>query len=204
MHSNACISCHTAGEVISPNHVDHRRCAFDENGIFTDDNYCCVTMLQLRRIALYLGTYSVTMDGEHHATLSPSASPDELIVIDWYKQRGRTQAALSGTGGPLTRTSAEKVLRELREELRGSLDGRVLALPYETSGYFSGSRAMSDYDSTIKVERSVEDKEHIEAILRKIRRNGTTGAVVSPEHYKVYRPVNIGLAKSDEEEKGDD
>ena len=82
------------------------KCAFDENGNFTKDNWVCATMSKLRAIAEEYDLVQ-TADETSIATLYvPSLDLDEItesanfdayggfIVLSWYKDRGNTGNAL--------------------------------------------------------------------------------------------------------------
>jgi hypothetical protein len=101
------------------------KCAF-ENEVFSNTNWNCATMNELRRISKELNTYQrddwscgsigyVPMDSEN--------APDDFdtlggyIVVTWYKDRGRTGNAIFITDEetiPLTIKHAELAINNFK------------------------------------------------------------------------------------------
>lgn len=75
------------------------KCAF-ENGVFNPDNWNCATIIELRKIA-YDNNLFHTYEEESISTLPLDSTTDSglslkngFIVMNWYKDRGRTYNAL--------------------------------------------------------------------------------------------------------------
>lgn len=95
-----CKLCKEAGEHISDHHISSRSCGFDENGIFTPDNYCCLTLQALAEVAETRGNDTFFED-EWIYTLAPTKCVRSrvgcdmvfAIYIHQYKSRGRYTSA---------------------------------------------------------------------------------------------------------------
>src|SRR5512143_2222550 len=77
-----------------PRNSDPRRCAFDEAGLFTGDNWTCGTMLALRdlvRDPFTGGSICQANDSSVGVIPIPGWDRDErgFILLEWYKHRGR-------------------------------------------------------------------------------------------------------------------
>lgn len=71
--------------------VDPIRCAFDEQGQFTSDNYCCQTLSGLRDKAIEQGT-ALFNDDQWTAVLTVGDA-GEFLILSWCKSRGKTEGA---------------------------------------------------------------------------------------------------------------
>ncbi len=93
---------------------DDRRCAFGA-GVFSADNWNCETMNRLRGLAVEGAVYS---NDQYCGSVPYDGS---FIVLGWYKNRGRTEAAAllsECTVSPVSLVEAEECL---------SLHGRFVA-----------------------------------------------------------------------------
>jgi hypothetical protein len=112
-------TCGCSGVYTSENHRDSQRCAFDDNGIFIKDNYCCETALALRN---KFGQNHVTFSGNETLQSIPIGQNYEeaFLLIGVYKNRGCTQSLriLYGTKiKDLTYELAQDILNDA-DELR--------------------------------------------------------------------------------------
>lgn len=119
-----CKLCEQRGK--PPHFLSERRCGFNSDGKFTSDNWNCVTLGQLRKIAEHLDIISRDEDEMSHTYIPVYEDVKRYIYLSWYKNRGRTEYAevfeLDDCGsitftGELTLTLAEKVISEFEKRL---------------------------------------------------------------------------------------
>lgn len=123
------------------------KCAFNENGLFVQDNWNCATMNQLRIIAEQLDT--VRRDDNSSGSIGTvpmdhDLAPDDFdtfggyVVMMWYKDRGKTGNAIFMTDEetmPLTIEHAELAIQtfECRKNICESLGGFIYRFRREDS-----------------------------------------------------------------------
>jgi hypothetical protein len=74
------------------NFAEPRKCAFDDAGQFTPNNWRCATMDKLRDLAREWGY--TCRDDDYAGSIGVIASYDGYIVMTWYKQRGKVGSAV--------------------------------------------------------------------------------------------------------------
>lgn len=116
---------------LPPNYISPRRCAFDESGNWTSENWMCGTACALRDRCLWslredssAGSIGVVLIPEWGGGCeTPDEFPRGYVVLNWYKERGATWSAMivgdDVDPKPLTLAGAELVLEAL-----GRLDAR--------------------------------------------------------------------------------
>lgn len=128
-----CKHCKEEGAVISERHGSPRKCGFDDNGFFTGDNYCCVTLSRLNealranadisnhtKVVFVADEWLIThglmgyddITGPDNQTYTPIG-----VILHQYKSRGRiTGAWVVVDGGhppiPLTEAIATTILQD--------------------------------------------------------------------------------------------
>jgi hypothetical protein len=96
------------------------KCAFTTE-IFSGDNWCCRTLRILRSLSRVRGAHSPNLDHSVGLIDIPFELSEEIdgdidthIMLQWYKDRGRTNQALivsgNGTIRTLDRVLAEKIV----------------------------------------------------------------------------------------------
>lgn len=91
------------------------QCGFNES-IFSEENWNCATLNQLRKIANELDTVQY-MDDCSLATIP--VKDNGWIILSWYKNRGRTSKAIfmiDDTLNPLPLEIAEKAIKQYGKE----------------------------------------------------------------------------------------
>ena len=84
---------------VSYQYIEQPRCMFDENGVFTKDNWQCGTSRRLRTFidnTLKNGNrYKIDYVVSDQQTLATLSLEDgDFILLGWYKNRGRTELGL--------------------------------------------------------------------------------------------------------------
>lgn len=97
---------------------DPIRCAFEKDGVFNTDNWCCETMRKLRDQVRDTAIWSM----DHNIGII-TINEDDLgggefwshLVLHWYKTRGRTDQAIlfGGESRPLTLKVAKLIIENL-------------------------------------------------------------------------------------------
>lgn len=74
------------------NYLNPRKCAFDDNGIFQDDNWACATMFALRQLArAHVDTW--LDEGIVVVRIPEFLDFYGFLVMTSYKHRGKTATA---------------------------------------------------------------------------------------------------------------
>lgn len=82
-----------------PKNSDPRKCAFGDGGLFTTDNWSCVTMLELRKLVEDFERVGSSLCQANDSSVGVIPIPDwnrdeqGFVVLEWYKHRGRTPVA---------------------------------------------------------------------------------------------------------------
>lgn len=124
-----CFYCKRDGEVISPRHLNARRCAFsDTDGTFNTSNYCCSALRELvdyiermddTVISSILTAEDETMMVANLAHLHIDSNGENIIgvVLHRYKSRGRMTGAIvildENKTAPLTQEIIEAILKRI-------------------------------------------------------------------------------------------
>jgi hypothetical protein len=101
---------------VPDNYGSERKCAFDEQGMFTPENWMCETMNELRR-RVRIASGSINDD----VLLIIDASSEGVsawIALVIYKRRGRVESATllsDGRSRSLTLEDAENALKKLTD-----------------------------------------------------------------------------------------
>lgn len=116
----SCISCHKRGKDWQGSDP---KCAFDQNGNFTKDNWACATMRKLRELAYEQDLVQKASETSIASIYVPAledldeaCSLDDyngFIVLSWYKNRGNTGSAVFMNDDgvfPLTIKHAERAI----------------------------------------------------------------------------------------------
>jgi hypothetical protein len=92
---------------------DDPKCAFDEDGAFSGDNWNCATMNKLRHLAEDVGLHHREDMGA--GSFGAVYYQGGYIILTWYKNRGRTSNAMiiwEEDRWALTEQEALKAIRE--------------------------------------------------------------------------------------------
>lgn len=65
------------------------KCAFDEGGVFTSNNWNCAGLADLRELAEHCEVWC----DDQHTALIPIHDTGKFILLSYYKHRGKTEGA---------------------------------------------------------------------------------------------------------------
>ena len=129
---------------VPENYGSPRSCAFDAGGLFTSDNWACVTALHLRELAgenedsKNEESFYIRANDQSYGALYVPPNPNDVpegeefgpfrgggfIAMSWYKGHGQTEiiirvdprdgGALDEAGLPLTLREAEAAIENIR------------------------------------------------------------------------------------------
>lgn len=85
---------------------DAPKCAFDERGVFTSENFMCATMEQLRIKAYDKAVYN----DDQKCCVLPIKDDYSFVVLSWYKNRGSTEGAWYVSEGNMIPLTIEKAI----------------------------------------------------------------------------------------------
>lgn len=107
------------------------KCAFDQNGIFTSDNWACATMSRLRTIADENDLIQKVNETSLATIYVPSKDLDDItesdnfdayggfIILSWYKGRGRVSSAIFMSDEGTMPLNIEHVKRAISSYVKG-------------------------------------------------------------------------------------
>lgn len=113
-----CRRCEAAGP-LGPNYLHTRECAF-KSEVFSNDNWNCETMIELRNYAENAEVVRYSSD-QNLATIP--LGEGRFMLIGWYKRRGRTEYGVifdESETGSLCRDEAEAFLLLIARLQNGS------------------------------------------------------------------------------------
>lgn len=123
------MSCRRCQQGRTDHGLERRRCAWDEQGNFDRDNWCCETLIRLRQIAADYHAWDLfhaRCEGAGSiAVVRDLVNEDGWLVLVYYKDRGTTEVALlvndEADPAPVTQALAEAICDAYDQQELGEL-----------------------------------------------------------------------------------